>query len=410
MMLVAFLFSPPLLHCFRLGRPDHQGLALFFTLLFATLFYTWGKNRREPHSHCRHRLLAGLTGLCMGLSLWVSFFEPFVLSASLFCVGIFLLRKKPPCQTVFWSVFTAVMILSFFIEGWKFYPGKLSGNEYLKNWMGTIGELRSLRFGNLSPYFGWLIWISPLILIHGIRKKEPSRDYVFYFGLVWGLLMILSFWHVRWTGYAAVFYCLSIPVILGAMRGRIWKWVLFLILIFPCMRFLSQESMREPDEESLVVQQSHLRYLTQIIPAHQGLVIMAPWWWSPHILYWTGNPIVASSSHQSIEGVVDSAKFYSALQPEESLAILKKRGVNLVVGYDAPRLLANSLQILGFRDITDLNVVETEGYAFSTASRLMDERREDYLALDGHLFMQAYSSPLDKYQFRIFWVLDNPQN
>lgn len=415
MLLIGFLFSPPIIAAFQLGHPDYQGLMIFFLLVFLTSTYRWvtlhlSRNEADPRSSVAigHMQIAAALGL--GFALWTSFFEPLIIGVFTLCIVFIHFRLKLKSARIFGMTIGMVLLLMLLVGGWRLPVSDFSGEMTYRNWSTTIGGMSRLGWSSVNHSFGWLFWISPLLLIHSFRKREIPRTYHFFFGGLFVLCLILSFISVRWLSLSALLYILTIPPLLGAMNGRVWKWILFLILLYPCMRYLSAHSASKPGQESMVVQQADLRYLTQVIPQNKNLVILAPWWWSPHILYWTGNPVVAGSSFKNIEGIVDSARFYSSLKNEEAYEILRSRNVSVVVGYDAPRTLANSLGILGFKDITDVNVIDTDGYAFSVASQLMDEMREDYSALDGHLFMHAYSGPLTKYQFRVFWVLDPDKN
>ena len=64
--------------------------------------------------------------------------------------------------------------------------------------------------------------------------------------------------------------------------------------------------------------------------------IMAPWWLSPGLLYFSGQPIVSGSSHCGISGIVASAKFYSATSWVDAERILRERQVRWVVVWDDP--------------------------------------------------------------------------
>jgi hypothetical protein len=74
---------------------------------------------------------------------------------------------------------------------------------------------------------------------------------------------------------------------------------------------------------------------------------LAPWWLSPAMAYWSGQPGVAGSSHESLPGIVDSARFFLAQDPAGARQILARHRVSLVVAYDADRVTANSAAILG---------------------------------------------------------------
>jgi hypothetical protein len=103
--------------------------------------------------------------------------------------------------------------------------------------------------------------------------------------------------------------------------------------------------------------------------------ILAPWWLSPGLLYFSGHPIVSGSSHEGMSGIVDSAKFFTATSWADARHILDKRKVRWVVVWDDPRLvypvLSNSQRILGLPQATD----EDPGDADQTvAQMLIDDR------------------------------------
>jgi hypothetical protein len=55
---------------------------------------------------------------------------------------------------------------------------------------------------------------------------------------------------------------------------------------------------------------------------------------------------VGGSSHESIEGVVETAKIFQTQKAEEVAEILKRHNVRWVVAYDADRVAQNSARIL----------------------------------------------------------------
>jgi hypothetical protein len=116
--------------------------------------------------------------------------------------------------------------------------------------------------------------------------------------------------------------------------------------------------------------------LVQISHAMDGPgAIMAPWWLSPGLLYFSGHPIVSGSSHEGMSGIVDSAKFFTATSWTQAEQILDRRKVHWVVVWDDPRLvypvLSNSQRILGLPQSTD----EDPGNADSTVAQMLIEDR-----------------------------------
>ena len=81
-------------------------------------------------------------------------------------------------------------------------------------------------------------------------------------------------------------------------------------------------------------------------------IILAPWWLSPAIAYRTKEYCVAGSSHQSLPGIVDTAKFYLATDNDEALKILQARKVDYVLSDDPDRIIPSSLTLLGEKTTT----------------------------------------------------------
>ena len=75
--------------------------------------------------------------------------------------------------------------------------------------------------------------------------------------------------------------------------------------------------------------------------------ILAPWWLAPAAAYWSGQPAVAGSSHESLPGIVESARFFLSTSPDEASEILRRHRVRWVMADDGERVAANSAAILG---------------------------------------------------------------
>jgi hypothetical protein len=74
---------------------------------------------------------------------------------------------------------------------------------------------------------------------------------------------------------------------------------------------------------------------------------LAPWWLSPSIAYWSGQPAVAGSSHESLPGIADSARFFLAEDWRTAQEILENHKAIWVIAYDFERIAQNSSAILG---------------------------------------------------------------
>jgi hypothetical protein len=74
---------------------------------------------------------------------------------------------------------------------------------------------------------------------------------------------------------------------------------------------------------------------------------LAPWWLSPEIAYWSGQPGVAGSSHESLPGIEDSARFFVSQDWGTARKLLENHKVAWVIAYDSERAAQNSGEILG---------------------------------------------------------------
>src|SRR5205823_15049647 len=119
----------------------------------------------------------------------------------------------------------------------------------------------------------------------------------------------------------------------------------FAVALFPIAQawdrsFSGEERARYSENKIDLIE---LRNLAQMIDGP----FIAPWWFSPALTYWSRQPAVAGSSHESISGIIDSAKFFAADNSDAARAICARRGVRWVVNYDSERLAQNTAAILG---------------------------------------------------------------
>jgi hypothetical protein len=156
---------------------------------------------------------------------------------------------------------------------------------------------------------------------------------------------------MRWGYFLALAFALSLPWALAAIPWRPVAWLTFVISLWPVAAEWDQQlypdernrTAREEDREDSFL----LRETAQALISPARAIILAPWWLSPAIAYWSGQRCVSGSSHQSLPGTMDSARFYLSTAPEEACEILKKRSVNYVIAYEPSRVISNSAQILG---------------------------------------------------------------
>jgi len=161
-----------------------------------------------------------------------------------------------------------------------------------------------------------------------------------------GLLACLQ---ARWTPFFALGFALCLPTALCAVPSRAAACGIFLISLWPVAT--SWDRALYPDGEAALAaaenrKESWLLRDAALRLSGADAAILAPWWVSPAFVYWSGLPAIAGSSHYSLPGTVDSARFYLAESEAEAQEILERRKVRWVVAYDPPRILQTSVPLL----------------------------------------------------------------
>ena len=75
-----------------------------------------------------------------------------------------------------------------------------------------------------------------------------------------------------------------------------------------------------------------LRNLVVAAIGSRGGPFLASWWLSPAIAYWSRQPGVAGTSHESLPGIVDTARFFLSTDPASAAAILRQAARALGAG------------------------------------------------------------------------------
>jgi len=336
-MLVLVAVSPILSHGFLLGRPDHQSLLLFLLAVALALEVEIWRGGRG----------GWMEGLVWGVALWVSLFEPLILLTALLLMrlvaGRLVVRKVPV------AVFAGVLLLGWLVDG--IHVAAFDAN--FGRWARNIGELRQGSLPVLLGWVGWLAVVGPVLLTVGFfRKREP----VFLFFLVAVLVSGgLTFWHLRWGYFFALITALAIPWGLSVVRWRSVGWGIFVVSLWPVAA--EWERTLYPDDEAFraraeaVVDAVALRDAALRLKGLPERGVLAPWWFSPAIVWWSGQPCVAGTSHQSLPGIADASEFF--LSEGDGREILAKRKAGYLVAYDPDRVVSNAAQILGRKEPAD---------------------------------------------------------
>jgi hypothetical protein len=351
MALLLYAVSPIIVHGTLLGRPDHQSL-LMLTLMVAVgaelALAGWAAAQAPRGSK---RLWGLVSGIAWAFSLWVSLYEPLVLLGATLVLWLafdrrgFLARERLPGLAAFGVILAAALL----IDGWRFEAPNPVIREYFPHWERAIGELShlDLRSPLLYEWLGWLVVPAPVLMI--LMRQTDRRAVPFLILLI--VLLGLTIWQVRWGYFLGVFFVMALPFQMPAWRRPWVAWLVSLVALWPLARSWDRELF--PDEtarERLTVQRAEQVRLRDVVLQMAGEgPFLAPWWISPAIAYWSGDPGVAGSSHESLPGIVDTARFFLATTPEEAAAILRKREVRWVLVDDADRMIGTSAVVLNIQ-------------------------------------------------------------
>jgi hypothetical protein len=376
------------------GRPRHQSLILVLMALGLVAEYERWHMTAVPR-----KAWSLFAGMVWGLACWTSLFEPTIVLAVLLLFNAVARRRE---SAVFLGGFAVVIAVSFLVEG----PHTLvaaalllhPAAEYvapLHNWLATISEIRGIY---LSPeIFGKeIVRMVSLLLLWGIgwflwaRENSNRTDRLLV--VLAFLLMIFSMWQGRWIYYAnlAELFLVVRFYQLAPMRWPQLALLAIFLLGLVNVDYLEirQRLQAPPNQPSL-----QLLQVSNAIDAPGG--ILAPWWLSPGLLYFSGQPIVTGSSHCGISGIVAGSQFYSSTSWVDAEQILRQRKVRWIVVSDDPDyeypLLNISRRILGLPVYTDDDAQEADK---SIAQILITDRY-----VPTWLQLRAVTSQLKLYEY-----------
>jgi hypothetical protein len=355
-LLILYAISPILVHGTELGRPDHQSLLML--LVTIAICAEWSLQADDATLAATNRSPWGiLSGVAWGLAVWTSAYESLVLFLVAMVVTAFENPGAISCKSrrAGWICFVLVVAIALLIE--RRIPSfeVLASNPDFKNWARTIGELAHVSASNAIwlSWTGYLLLVAPaLICMSAIKSRRESelKTPLFIVVLLVGTYA-LTIWQARWGYFFVLIFALALPPLLEPIKSHAAVWTAFLLSLFPVLRDWDErlwpndiELARRVERCSEAVQ---LHELALNLRSSEIRPFLAPWWFSPSIAYWSGQPGIAGSSHESLNGIADSAQFYLAADWQRAREILEKHEVAWVFAYDSERTAQNSGALLG---------------------------------------------------------------
>jgi hypothetical protein len=294
--------------------------------------------------------------MAWGLAIWNSAYEPLVLFLLVIAVSVLedrqvLLAKS---RRAGWFCFAFIIAIALLIEQRIPSLSILHSDAIFKNWARTIGELAHVSPGNQIwlRWCGYFFLITPFLIWMNVNRNSKRADGAtpWFVPVLLVATYGLTIWQARWGYFFVLIYALALAALLEPIKSRAEVWIAFVLSIYPILhdwdeRLWPNETQlaRRAEQRNESVQ---IRDLALSLQSYQTRSFVAPWWLSPLIAYWSGQPGVAGSSHESLSGTEDSARFFLSEDLQKAGEILKQREAAWVFAYDSERVTQNSAAVL----------------------------------------------------------------
>ena len=356
-MLILYAISPILVQGTELGRPDHQSLSML--LVTIAICAEW--SRWEATGAVTPRW-AVVSGTAWGLAIWNSAYEALILFVLVIVLLFVLGDKEAPhsgaatakSRRAGWVCFVLIIAIALLLERRIPSLSILHSSAIFKNWSRTICELAYISPVNpiWLRWCGYLLLVAPFLIWISIRTRRGGAHgvralpvYVLLFAT-----SLLTIWQARWGYFFVLILAVALPDLLAPIKSRAAVWIAFVLSIFPILRDWDERLW--PNETQLAArverrnESAQLRELALSLQSYDVHPFLAAWWLSPSIAYWSGQPGVAGSSHESLNGIEDSARFFLSDDLQKAREILERHRVAWVFAYDSERVAQNSAAVL----------------------------------------------------------------
>jgi hypothetical protein len=351
-MLILYVLSPILVHGTELGRPDHQSLLIL--LVAVAICAGWTSQTVQTAKAPSAWQLTSLAA--WALAIWVSAYEPLVMFLILTATCLAMNRGGTFTRNrrAGWLLFAAIIAIAFAFERRVPSFAVFRPDGHFKEWANTIGELAHVWPMNpvWLSWCGYLLLFTPVLIWMSIRSPgngaPRGRDLPLYVLLV--AAYFLTLWQARWGYFFVLIFALALPSLLAPIKSGAAVWITVVLSSFPILRDWDQRLW--PNEAQTArrmerrIESVQIRDLAVNLRSPGVHPFLAPWWLSPSIAYWSGQPGVAGSSHESLPGIEESARFFLSMNLQEEREILEKCDAAWVFSYDSDRVAQNSAAIL----------------------------------------------------------------
>ena len=354
-MLILYAISPILVHGTALGRPDHQSLSTLLATI--AICAEWSSRiAADTAAATESNRWSIVSGAAWALAIWVSTYEPLVLFL-IVITTTFLVNGRALFgrdRRADWILFAVVSVIALLIERRIPSLSILHSDPIFKNWSRTIGELAHVSPTNpvWLRWCGYLLLIAPLLIWMSIRTRRDGAHGVRALPVYVPLLFtyLLTIWQARWGYFFVLIFALALPALLAPIKSAAAVWIAFALSIFPIFGGWDERLWQNETQLAARLERrnesAQLRELALSLQSRDVDPFLAPWWLSPSIVYWSGQPGVAGSSHESLNGIEDSARFFLSDDLQKAREILRNHRVAWIFAYDSDRVAQNSAAVL----------------------------------------------------------------
>ena len=354
--LIVYAISSIIVHGTELGRPDHQSLLML--LVTVAICAEWSLQAETSSVSDPDRSKWSIvSGIAWGLAIWTSAYESLVL---LLLVLVASGSKNPKTisarsRRYGWVCFVLVILIALVIERRIPSFSTLYSDSLFQNWARTIGELAHISPSNpiWLHWCGYLLLVTPFLIWLGVIKtRHKSNEITPKFVLaLFVATYLLTIWQARWAYFFVLIFSLALSHLLEPIKSRPAVWIAFFLSILPILRdwdeTLWPNEVQLTDRVAQRNESEQLRDMALILQSSEDHPFLAPWWLSPEIAYWSNQPGVAGSSHESLPGIEDSARFFVSQDWGMARRLLENHKVAWVIACDSQRAAQNSGEILG---------------------------------------------------------------
>src|SRR5207245_94276 len=176
-------------------------------------------------------------------------------------------------------------------------------------WSVVSGIAWGLAIWNSAyEWFIFFLLVTPFLIWFGLLKTKSksntnSEPPPLFVVVLLCATYALTIWQARWGYFFVLILALALPALLEPIKSRAAVWIAFVLSIFPILRDWDERLWPNDAQLAMRIEQRNesvqIRDLALNLQSSEMRAFLAPWWLSPSIAYWSGQPGIAGSSHES---------------------------------------------------------------------------------------------------------------